>query len=219
MKNQTQQIWSTTPATSERIVDAISRIHTVLRAGVWQFATSEGLNPTQVDILGLLRTREQGMRLSWVAEQLGVTTASTSDSIASLTAKGLVEKGRAVDDGRAIALKLTPDGRILAGKIAGAMHFAFDAIESLPECSQQQMFAGLLDLIGVLQQADRFPAIRACLSCQHFAAHVHHDAAAPHHCRLVNAALPAALLRLDCPEHSAADQAVTAQNWKILRRA
>ena len=210
--------WSATPAISERIVSAISRIANVLRSGAWQFATAEGLNPTQVDILQILLSRDAGVRLSWMAQQIGVTTASASDSVASLVAKKLVEKGRASDDGRAIAISLTIEGKRLAKKINSAMSFAFDAVSELPDASQQAMFDGLLATIGRLQQSERFPEIRACVTCQHFVANEHKNAKAPHHCQLVNAPLPQMLLRLDCEEHAAADAATTTLNWKKLEK-
>lgn len=216
MKKETHSPWSDTPATSERIISAISRIASVLRTGAWQFATAEGLNPTQVEILEILRSRSEGVRLSWIAQQLGVTTASASDSIASLTTKKLVKKGRAPDDGRAVALKLTASGRALASKIAEAMEFAFEAAEQLPATSSEALFTSLLALIGKLQQADRFPEIRTCVTCRHFAANVHSDKIAPHHCRLVNAPLSRSLLRLDCPDHAQADSAVVNHNWKQI---
>jgi len=93
MKTKHTLPWHDTPAKSERIVSAITRISSVLRSGAWQFATTEGLNPTQVDILEALRSRGGGVRLSWIAQHLGVTAASASDSITSLTTKGLIEKG------------------------------------------------------------------------------------------------------------------------------
>lgn len=212
----TSSPWIGTPATSERIVSALSRIAAVLRAGTWQFATAEGLNPTQVEIVEMLATRKEGVRVSWIAHQLGVTVASASDSIAALTAKGLVEKGRAPDDGRAVALRLTSAGQGLAGRIAGALGFACEAVEGLPGATQEALYGSLLALIGRLQQTNRFPEIRACLTCKHFVAHAHQDDAAPHHCQLVNAPLPAALLRLDCPEHDPAEPGAAAKQWRLI---
>src|SRR5688572_9737403 len=110
--------------TTTRIISAISRIGSVLRSGMWEFATSENLNPAQAEILQLLHSRAQGVRLSWVARQLSISAASASDSVAALVAKGLVRKARALDDGRATDLHLTEDGRQVAQRIAGATSFA-----------------------------------------------------------------------------------------------
>jgi DNA-binding MarR family transcriptional regulator len=113
MKTKRPLLRHDTPAKSERIVRATTRIASVLRSGAWQFATTEGLNPTQVDILEALLSRGGGVRLSWIAQHLGVTAASASDSITSLTTKGLIEKGRDSADGRAVALRLTRSGQDL----------------------------------------------------------------------------------------------------------
>lgn len=208
--------WQDTPDTSERIISAITRIASVLRNGAWQFATAEGLNPTQVDILEALRSRKEGVRLSWIAQHLGVTAASASDSIASLEAKGLVKKGRAADDGRAVALKLTASGKTLAARISGAVDFAHEAVADLPLATQEVLFGSLLSMIGKLQQSDRFPEMRACVTCQHFAMNRHANPAAPHHCTLVDAPLSLSLLRIDCPEHLPAQATVATRNWRGL---
>lgn len=216
MKKPAKHPWDETPATSERILDAIARIAGVLRSGTWQFATSEGLNPTQVDIIDMLAARKDAVRLSWIAEQLGVSTASASDSVSSLTAKGLVEKARAPDDGRAIALRLTSDGHALVKKIAGATGFASEAIAQLSPAAQEQTFTSLLNLIGKLQQAEHFPDIRACVTCAHFMPDRHEDVLAPHHCALVDAPLRKEQLRLDCPEHQQTANNIIRNNWKKI---
>jgi DNA-binding MarR family transcriptional regulator len=210
--------WQDTAPRSERVVSAIARIAQVLRNGAWQFGTAEGLNPAQVDVLELLRPRGDAVRLSWIATQLRISNASASDSIAALVAKGLIEKTRAADDARALALRLSADGQALAARISGAMGFAHQAVEALPDQTQDALYAGLLGLIGQLQQAERFPELRACVSCRHFVANKHADPARPHHCQLINAPLPVGLLRLDCPEHEPAEPALARVNRRELER-
>lgn len=202
--------------TSARIVSAISRIGSVLRSGMWEFATGENLNPAQAEILLLLHSRAQGVRLSWLARQLSISAASASDSVAALVAKGLVRKARAPDDGRATDLHLTEEGRQMAQRMAGATSFADAAVAKLPPLAQEQLLGGLLQVIGQLQKAERFPELRACLTCKHFQPDLHPDAAAPHHCGLVDAPLPVAMLRIDCPDHQPADPAQQVKNWQAL---
>ncbi|MGO4381114.1 MarR family winged helix-turn-helix transcriptional regulator [Pseudoduganella sp. RAF53_2] len=208
--------WSDTPDISVRIVSAISRIGTVLRSGMWEFATTENLNPTQAEILQLLAARPEGVRLSWVARQLSISAASASDSVAALVSKGLVRKARAADDGRATSLLLTQSGIEVAQRIAGATGFADEAVAALPAATQQLLLSGLLQLIGQLQQSERFPELRACLTCKHFQPNRHQNPDAPHHCGLVGKPLPVKLLRLDCPEHEAADPAALQKNWQAF---
>lgn len=212
MESQTDTAWADTPTLSNRIVAAIGRIATVLRGGMWQFATQQGLNPAQLDILQLLHGRCGGMRLSWLAQQLAISPASASDSVAALVSKGLVQKARAADDGRAIALQLTTAGNEQAQRISESQTFASTAVAALSPAAQ----TALLQLIGELQRNERFPEIRACLSCRYFQPNRHADADAPHRCGLVDAPLPLRLLRLDCPEHEAAEATLQCDNWRAL---
>ena len=216
MDQATPSVWNDTPSVQERIVSAISRIASVMRGGMWQFATQEGLNPAQADVLQLLLSRREGVRLSWLAQQLAISPASASDSVTALVNKGLVQKARAADDGRAVALLLTPAGAELAQRASQSLLFAGNAVSALPAATQEALLAGLLQLIGQLQRDERFPEIRACVTCRHFQPNRHADAKAPHHCGLVNAPLPLKLLRLDCPEHEAADASTQRNNWQAI---
>jgi len=205
--------WDGTPDISARIIVAITRVASVLRAGMWEFATAQNLNPAQAEILHLLRGRTHGVRLSWLANQLSVSAASASDSVAALVAKGLVRKDRAEDDRRASALWLSEEGRALAERMAGALSFADDAAGALDRELQEKLLIGLFKLIAELQRNERFPALRACLSCRYFEANVFPGSPAPHHCALVKAPLPIAFLRIDCAEHEPADPLTEQRNW------
>ncbi|WP_020653052.1 MarR family winged helix-turn-helix transcriptional regulator [Massilia niastensis] len=206
--------WDSTPDVSARIVTAIARIATVLRSGMWEVSTSENLNPAQAEILQLLQHRTRGVRLTWLAKQLSISAASASDSVAALVAKGLVRKARAEDDGRATALHLTQEGERVALRLGYALSFADAAASSLPQEQQVQLLTGLFRLIAQLQKTDRFPELRACLSCRHFEPNKYPGQAVPHHCALVNAPLPISFLRIDCAEHEPTDPASQRRNWE-----
>lgn len=208
--------WDGTPDISARIIVAIGRVASVLRAGMWEFATAENLNPAQAEILQLLKDRTHGVRLSWLATQLSVSPASASDSVAALVAKGLVRKDRADDDKRATALWLTDGGKALALRMAQALGFADDAAARLDRAVQEQMLVGLFKLIAQLQKSERFPALRACLSCRYFEANKFPGSAAPHHCALVKAPLPIAFLRIDCAEQEPTDPVTERRNWEAF---
>lgn len=208
--------WNATPPVAARIVTAIGRIASVMRSGVWEFATADNLNPVQAEILQLLQDRTEGVRLSWLAAQLSISAASASDSVAALVSKGLLYKARAADDGRATALFLTEDGVAAAARMAGALGFAEGAADALPAAEQTELLSGLFKLIGQLQKTERFPQMRACLSCRFFEPNRHPDQPAPHHCALLNAPLSVALLRLDCPEQLPADPVTEQRNWRMF---
>jgi len=148
--------WQDTPDVSTHIVAAVGRIASVMRSGMWEFATAEHLNPTQAEILHLLQEHPQGVRLSWLAVQLSISAASASDSVFSLANKGLIHKARARDDGRATTLSLTADGEMAATRIRKARAFADDAAASLPLAQQRKLLEGLDNLIVQLQKTERF---------------------------------------------------------------
>ena len=216
MDIQSETPWDGTPDISARIVVTLSRLASVLRAGMWDFVTAESLNPAQADILQLLRDRTAGVRLSWLAAQLSVSLASVSDSVSTLVSKGLVKKDRALDDRRASALWLTSEGALLAERLACALSFADDACARLERETQEQLLIGLFKLIAQLQKGERFPAMRACLSCRFFEANKFPGSPAPHHCALVKAPLPIAFLRIDCAEQQPADPVTERRNWEIF---
>jgi DNA-binding MarR family transcriptional regulator len=216
MDIQPESPWDGTPDISARIVVAIARVASVLRAGVWEFATTENLNPAQAEIVQLLRARRHGVRLSWLSAQLSVSAASASDSVAALVAKNLVRKDRAEDDRRASALWLTDQGNIVAERMAQALGFADDAAAALDRRLQEQLLVGLFKLIAELQKSERFPALRACLSCRYFEPNAFPGSAAPHHCALVKAALPISFLRIDCAEHEPTDPLTERRNWSAF---
>lgn len=216
MDSKSNKPWQDTPDVSSRIVTSIGRIASVMRSGMWEFATAESLNPTQAEILQLLQGRPQGVRLSWLAAQLSISAASASDSVSALVSKGLLYKARAEDDGRATALFLTSDGAVMATRIGKALGFAEDAAAALPVAQQTELLTGLYKLIAQLQKTERFPEMRACLSCRFFEPNRHPGKPAPHHCGLVNAPLSVGLLRIDCLEHQPAEAADKARNWKVF---
>ena len=209
--------WQDTPPTAERVVSVMIRIASVMRADAWRSAKAEGLTPTQADLLALLATRRPGARLGWLAEQLSITSATTSDAVAALVAKGWVQKARAADDARALSLTLTRSGRALARRLAAPAGVVRSAAAALPAHAQDRLLSDLLELVGELQRSESFPELRTCITCQHFESNRHAGPEAPHHCHLVGAAMPARLLRVDCPEHVAASAATQASRWQALR--
>jgi DNA-binding MarR family transcriptional regulator len=202
---------------ARRIAVALSKLGLAMRSQAWQGAGPRGLTPTQAQILVALAARPGGLRLGAIASELGVTPPTVTDSVAALVAKGLVEKRRAPDDARATVATLTTGGRREASQLSGWPDFLVTAVESLTAPEQEALLASLIALIRALQAQGHIAEARMCISCRHFAPHRHAEPARPHHCTLVDAPLSAAHLRLDCPEHLAADEDVSRRVWARLR--
>ncbi len=189
---------------TQRVITGLSKIGIALRSQSWQGAESQGLTPTQGQILALLQTSpEQGIRLSAIAKGLATSAATASDAVSSLVKKGLVSRERATDDRRAIAIRLTPEGQKQAKQAASWPDFLLGAVAELSEEEQTIFFRGLTKMIRKLQEQGKIPAARMCLTCEHFRANVYDDPDRPNHCNLVDAPFGDRDLRLDCPEHQA----------------
>jgi DNA-binding MarR family transcriptional regulator len=186
----------------QRLITGLYKLGLALRHQAWQGAESQGLTPTQGQILAVLQLRSRdAIRLSEVAESLAVSAATASDAVGALVKKGLVTRTQATDDRRAVALRLTPEGELQAAQAAKWPDFLLTAVDELSPDEQLIFFRGLTKIIFRLQQQDRIPLARMCLTCEYFREDVYDDRARPHHCQLVNAPLGELDFRLDCPEH------------------
>ncbi|HEY8064005.1 MAG TPA: MarR family winged helix-turn-helix transcriptional regulator [Methylosinus sp.] len=209
----------TTPLT-RRLREGLDRIAAAMRADEWGVAEEAGLTPTQLHALTFIAGRgDAGLRLRAVAEHLGVTQPTATDSIAALARKGLVAKLPEAQDKRAVAIRVTPAGCDVVRAIGLAMTSAERALETLTPQEQQTLLALVIKTIRALQQAKAIPPQRLCVTCRHFRPYAHEDAELPHHCALVDAAFGGRHLRLDCPEHDAAPQPLLEEAWRAFERA
>lgn len=186
-----------------------------MRSQAWEWAEGAGLTPTQGEILVLLMQRKGPMRLGEIARETALTAATTSDAVSTLETKGLVEKRRALDDGRALAVRLTSRGRTAAKRAAQWPDFLSKAVGTLREEEQAVFYRTLLKTIHQLEAQDTIPAHRMCLSCSHFQPSKN-PKKTPHHCALLDLNMADTDLRLDCSVHEKADVATQKKNWKIF---
>jgi DNA-binding MarR family transcriptional regulator len=133
-------------------------------------------------VLALLRANPQGLRLGALAEQLGVTAATTSDSVTALHRKGLVTKEPAADDGRGVVVLLTSTGSWEAAAAAAWPDFLLEAVGELSAAEQAGFLRVLIAMIRTLQEKRRIPVARMCVSCRFFRPMAHDDPVHPHHC-------------------------------------
>lgn len=194
---------------ADRTLVALSKIGLALRSEAWKETTPRGLNPTQAQVLVVLRRAPAaGLRLSQIADRLGVSAATVSASVSALERKGLVRKERAADDARALAVSLTPDGRAEAGEMAEWPDLLLGAVGVLDEAEAAVFLKALLKVIRQLQERGRISPARMCVTCRYFRPDVHDDPERPHHCAFVDAPFGDRNLRVDCGDHEPAGQEV-----------
>src|SRR4029450_2617964 len=105
----------------------LAKVGIALKQQAWAEAGGRGLTPTQGQVLALLRANPRGLRLGALADQLGVTSATTSDSVAALHRKGLIAKEPTAGDGRGVVVVLTPTGSREAAAAAALPAFLLEA--------------------------------------------------------------------------------------------
>jgi DNA-binding MarR family transcriptional regulator len=200
-----------------RVTTGLAKIGIALKQQAWAEAGGRGLNPTQGQVLALLRANPHGLRLGALADQLGVSAATTSDSVSALQRKGLVTKEPTAGDGRGVVVRLTPTGSREAAAAASWPDFLLEAVAELSTAEQSAFLRGLVAMIRTLQEKGRIPVARMCVSCRFFRPFTHDDPTHPHHCAFVDAPFGDGQLRLDCPDHQAAPAEQAARNWQVFR--
>jgi DNA-binding MarR family transcriptional regulator len=201
----------------KRVTTGLAKVGIALKQQAWAEAGGRGLTPTQGQALALLRASPDGLRLGELAGQLGVTAATTSDSVAALARKGLVSKAPLAGDGRAVLVRLTPAGLREAAAAAAWPDFLLEAVDQLSAGEQAAFLRALVTMIRTLQERGRIPVARMCVSCRFFQPYRHDHPTTPHHCAFVDAPFGDRELRLDCPDHLIAPEALAARNWEAFR--
>ncbi|WP_269503876.1 MarR family winged helix-turn-helix transcriptional regulator [Burkholderia sp. IMCC1007] len=200
---------------SGRVTHSLLRLSTAMRSQAWDWAEGAGLTPTQGEILVLLLQRKGPMRLGEIARETQLTAATTSDAVSTLETKGLVEKRRALDDGRALAVRLSARGRTAAKKALQWPEFLSKAVGKLGADEQGTLYRALLKTLRELQVAGVTPPQRMCLTCTYF------EPGKPskktlHHCATLDITMADSDLRLDCSVQEEADAATQKKTWKIF---
>ena len=203
---------------NHRIREGLSRIATAMRSDDWDRAKASGLNPTQLAILELLESRQNGLGVREIAANLGVSQPSATDSIAALERKGLLSKGSAGTDRRAVNVAITPEGISVIEAARSSEGVIAQSVDALAGHEQEDLLITLVKMIRHLQDVDAIPIQRMCATCRYFAPFAHSDAAKPHHCHFVDAAFGQRDIRIDCREHETADPSFRAATWDVFQQ-
>jgi DNA-binding MarR family transcriptional regulator len=185
---------------SKRVAVGLQKLGLALKTQAWQGAEERGLTPTQGQILALLKSRGE-LRLGDVAESIGVKASTASESVRVLVDKGLIQKQRATDDARAVALGLTEKGQQEATKAAGWPDFLLGAIDTLSEEEKEGVWVGLVKVMQVLQHQEQLPTARMCVSCTHFRPSEQKNSIANHYCAALTTSFSTSQIRLDCASY------------------
>ena len=188
-----------------RILVGLTRVGAAIRAHAWEASKALGLNPTQSQILAtILRAGSHGLGLSDLADELGVSLPTVSDSVAALERKSLVAKKAHPGDRRRLSVTLTRKGRSAAQTVSASSPELLTAIDMLTEAEQADLLHALVTVVGTLATNGQIAPARTCATCRFFAPDAHPGEALPHHCNFADVPFGDLNLRFDCLDHEPA---------------
>jgi MarR family transcriptional repressor of emrRAB len=182
-----------------RIRELLERINHLLRAE--ERHAGGGLQFVHLQILDYLaRCNRYSDTPAAVADYLGLTRGTVSQSLIRLESRGLIAKTADLRDGRRVHLQLTPSGWKLATS-ARRERLLDQALASLPPEFTPHLETSLTRLLAELQRCHGGVAFGVCRTCRHFKAET---GGAGHRCGLTGEALSDGDSHLLCREHQSA---------------
>ncbi len=163
-----------------------------------QRAVAAGLQPVHVQALDYLRRCNRYSNTPQaLADYLGLTKGTVSQSLQLLERKGLIARRPDDADRRVLRLALTAAGEALAGT-AGELAEWPAALAALPADEADAAAATLARLLATMQRRRGGQSFGACHSCRHF----RHEGGDAYRCGLTGEPLGADDSRRICREHA-----------------
>lgn len=144
--------------TSDQIRALINRLARLNAAETWE----ANLNPAQIAALGYLSRANRFSRApSHVAEYLGTTRGTMSQTLKALERKSYVNERRSETDKRSIVYDLTDTGIVVVAHKCGLLR----AIDDLPAEERDQVRRGLSEILMARLTANGGRSFGICKNC------------------------------------------------------
>jgi len=174
----------------------IERISTLLRSEQRKIYAALGLQPIHAQVIEFLaHCNRHSDTPAAVADYLGLTKGTVSQSLQVLERKGYIAKTADTEDGRVVHLSLLAAGVELAEKIR-----PLDVFSQAQQLVAQQEFTSLevalQATLAALQTANQSKSFGLCHTCTHFSEVQNH-----YHCQLTDLPLTQADANKICREH------------------
>ncbi len=180
-----------------QIHNYIERLGNLLRNEIRQLGSASGLLPVQLEALHYLSICNRFSDTSTgVAEYLGQTKGTVSQTLKVLERKGLIERHVDAADKRVIHLRVTGAGEDLLSGIVPAPNFV-KGLETVEGKTRRQMGDSLGLLLERLQQANGSRSFGVCRSCRYNGV----DEQGGFFCNLIKAPLSGTDVQRVCREH------------------
>ena len=188
----------------QAIAAALRHLAALTQLSYWDQWDAQGLTNTQRKVLEHIAGQRGEVAVASLGKELGLTPATTDDSIQALETRKLVTRRVSHVNGQALAVKLSTEGRRCMTALAQLPDPIRAALSCLNENEQETLYRSSMKMIRTLQDAGMIPVSRMCVRCQYFDPYRYPDSATPHHCHLVSAPFGDRHLRLDCTEQALA---------------
>jgi DNA-binding MarR family transcriptional regulator len=186
---------------ADRLHELLERLGNLLRAEARGTGGDPGLQPVQAQALAYLaRCNRYSDSPAAVAEFLGLTKGTVSQTLAVLQQRGLVTTTDDPDDGRRVHLRLTAKGRRAVDRLASPPFAA--AVAAVPRVAD--LVEQLEHLLVALQRARGGRTFGVCRTCRHF-----RTTGEGAQCGLTGEALAAEQTTRICREHEVPSRATS----------
>ena len=173
----------------------LERISSIFRAEGRDKAGVYGLKLVQLEALIYFSVANRYSDTAGaLAEYLGITKGTASQSVLALERRNLIEKEPDAKDGRVLHCKVTAEGRQI---LEDSNKASF--LSNLSEAQSETAHRAALQLMRTLQAGVAFQMFGQCKSCTYF-----QNAGAAHRCGLTGEALSKGDSMLICREHKSA---------------
>lgn len=144
--------------------ELLDRLANLLRAEQRRVATAHGLQPVHLQALAYVaRANRYSDSPIAVAEYLGTTKGTVSQTLALLEEKGFLLARPDRDDGRRVRLSVSAKGRRLLARLPA------EALTTAPAAKLAESLAGPLEqLLIELQRSRGGRSFGVCRTCRHF---------------------------------------------------
>ena len=206
-------------AKRQQAAAGLEALATLVRAQSWRSGDgSPSLPPAQSAVLRMLADTPEGLRASHIAERLGVSPASVSDTLATLEARRWIRRTPDPEDRRAARIRLSAQGRRMAQALRDPLLGLGSFVGTLDEHDLGALLRVSQLLVAEAQRQGLVTGMRTCLGCRHFQPFSTGNAGKPHFCAFIEQAFGDAELRMDCAEREAAEESAAAASALRFRQ-
>jgi len=151
---------------TREVHDLIERLGNLVRADVRATCNEYGMRPVQLEALGFLtQCNRYSDTPQAVAEFLGLTKGTVSQTLKVLEQKGLLRKRGDAKDKRLVHLIPTAKGRRLVERVVPAASLTL-GIENLAKSESQVTVKALRVLLRSVQKANGLKTFAPCHTCR-----------------------------------------------------